>query len=154
MSSSVQLRPLGSGEATNVKVFARMKPSNLEETLQRHYVLDVHPNYVRIDGSVYTFDEMFGEAAQQQEIFDRVAQPTIKDIFDGYNGTIFAYGQTGSGKTYTMFGTEQCKGIIPRTVEHIFELADTQPEANYKITASMLEIYKESLSDLFALQPT
>lgn len=96
---------------------------------------------------------MFGETAHQQEIFARVAQPTIKDIFDGYNGTIFAYGQTGSGKTYTMFGTEENKGIIPRTVEHIFELADSQPEASYKITASMLEIYKESLSDLFALQP-
>lgn len=27
-----------------------------------------------------------------------------KQLFDGYNGTIFAYGQTGSGKTYTIFG--------------------------------------------------
>lgn len=105
MSNSMQLRALGPPEATNVKVFARMKPSNLEETLQRDFVLDVQPNYVRIDGSVYTFDEMFGEAANQQEIFARVAQPTIKDIFEGYNGTIFAYGQTGSGKTYTMFGS-------------------------------------------------
>jgi kinesin family protein 5 len=82
-----------------------------------------------------------------------VAQPTVKDIFDGYNGTIFAYGQTGSGKTYTMFGTDDNKGIIPRTVEHIFEVVEQHPEAKYKVTASMLEIYKESLADLFALSP-
>lgn len=28
----------------------------------------------------------------------------MKDILQGYNGTVFAYGQTGSGKTHTMFG--------------------------------------------------
>lgn len=41
---------------------------------------------------------------------------------EGYNGTIFAYGQTGTGKTFTMEGadTPELKGIIPRTIEWIF----------------------------------
>jgi len=33
---------------------------------------------------------------------------------------IFAYGQTGSGKTYTMLGSEDNRGIIPRAISQIF----------------------------------
>ena len=46
----------------------------------------------------------------------------------GYNCTIFAYGQTGAGKTYTMMGVNserndflEDRGLIPRTLEYIFE---------------------------------
>lgn len=118
-SSAAQLRP---EEATNVKVFARMKPADLEETLQRECMFELHPTSVSIDGAVYTFDQMFSDSATQEQVFGSVAEPTVRDIFEGYNGTIFAYGQTGSGKTYTMFGSEHNKGIIPRTVERIFSL--------------------------------
>lgn len=65
MSSSAQLMKMPSVESTNVKVFGRIKPSSLEETLQRKYLLEIQPNYVRIDSSIFTFDEMFGETATQ-----------------------------------------------------------------------------------------
>jgi len=45
---------------------------------------------------------------------------SVRDVFDGYNGTIFAYGQTGSGKSWSMMGeksVEELKGIIPRAGE-------------------------------------
>lgn len=38
-------------------------------------------------------------------------QPTLEDVFKGYNGTIFVYGQTSSGKTHTMMGPEGGKGM-------------------------------------------
>ncbi len=34
---------------------------------------------------------------------------------------IFAYGQTGSGKTYTMLGSRDQPGVIPRAMKQIFE---------------------------------
>ena len=40
---------------------------------------------------------------------------------DGYNVCVFAYGQTGSGKTYTMMGTEEDRGLIPRICKTMFE---------------------------------
>jgi Cdc6-like AAA superfamily ATPase len=47
---------------------------------------------------------------------------------EGYNCTIFAYGQTGSGKTFTMMGVDpaheqyhELRGLIPRTLEYLFE---------------------------------
>ncbi len=36
-------------------------------------------------------------------------------------GCIFAYGQTGSGKTFTMLGSPDQPGMIPRAVQQIFE---------------------------------
>ena len=48
---------------------------------------------------------------------------------------IFAYGQTGSGKTYTMMGrpgspTE--KGLIPRSVEQIFQTRQSLQSQGWK----------------------
>ena len=40
--------------------------------------------------------------------------PSISDVLNGYNGTIFAYGQTSSGKTYTM------RGITELALQDIF----------------------------------
>ena len=39
---------------------------------------------------------------------------------------VFAYGQTGSGKTFTMEGGERegQEGMIPKTIEKIFEETD------------------------------
>jgi hypothetical protein len=34
---------------------------------------------------------------------------------------IFAYGQTGSGKTFTMLGSPEQPGMIPRAMQQIFE---------------------------------
>lgn len=36
-------------------------------------------------------------------------------------GTIFAYGQTASGKTYTMLGSQDYLGVIPRAIHDIFQ---------------------------------
>lgn len=48
---------------------------------------------------------------------------------------IFAYGQTGSGKTYTMMGkpgNPDQKGLIPRTLEQVFETRQTLQSQGWK----------------------
>ena len=39
----------------------------------------------------------------------------------GYNATVMTYGQTGTGKTYTMMGSSEDPGLIPRAVRATFE---------------------------------
>lgn len=64
-----------------------------------------------------------------------VCTPLINNT---YPGTILAYGQTSSGKTYTMLGpekssadtdvtpsTDEERGIIPRTLQDIFQVRTT-----------------------------
>jgi kinesin family protein 3/17 len=70
----------------------------------------------------------------------------------GYNGTIFAYGQTGTGKTFTMQGvdTPELKGIVPRTIDWIFNSIKTYSDQNqnFLVRASFVEIYNEEVIDL------
>ena len=53
----------------------------------------------------------------------------------GYNACIFAYGQTGSGKSFSMMGTDDNKGIIPRLCEELFKRFENNkdPNLSYKV---------------------
>ncbi|KAI8980520.1 kinesin motor domain-containing protein [Pilobolus umbonatus] len=61
--------------------------------------------------------------------------------------TVFAYGQTASGKTY-VGGTETELGIIPRSVNNVFEYIKQAITREFLLRVSYLEIYNESIRDL------
>eukprot|EP01043_Picozoa_sp_COSAG02_P000632 COSAG02_NODE_12_length_58022_cov_242.077379_15_plen_1141_part_00 len=118
---------------------------------------------VHEDGSSRKFnlDSVFPPDTQQASVYDAVAKETVESVVRGYNGTIFAYGQTGSGKSHSMMGppelmrqlsvgdvTSDAKGIIPRTVDHLFQLIKASPDAEFKVSVSYLEVYQEQISDL------
>ena len=69
------------------------------------------------------YDYIFPPESQQIEVFEKVAQPVVDNVLNGFNGTIFAYGQTGSGKTHTIFGGngEESYGLIYRSIRRIFD---------------------------------
>ena len=101
----------------------------------------------------FTFDRVFDMSCQQADIFDFSIRNTVEDIMNGYNGTVFAYGQTGAGKSYTMMGDmtdSNKKGVIPRIAEQIFDaiLVNGNPQIEYTVGISYLEIYMEKLHDL------
>lgn len=96
-------------------------------------------------------------SSRQSDVFDFSIRPTVDDILNGYNGTVFAYGQTGAGKSYTMMGTdidsEASKGIIPRIVEQIFASILASPgNIEYTVRVSYMEIYMERIRDLLSPQ--
>jgi len=81
-----------------------------------------------------------------------MAEGLVWSAMDGFNATIFAYGQTGSGKTFTMKGNlRRSPGIIPLTVQDLFEYIKQTPEREFLLRVSYFEIYNESINDL--LQP-
>ena len=49
--------------------------------------------------NTFDFDWSFGPRASHREVYDEVCKPLVKNIFEGFNATVFAYGQTGSGTT-------------------------------------------------------
>ncbi|XP_068213634.1 kinesin-like protein KIFC1 isoform X2 [Palaemon carinicauda] len=100
----------------------------------------------------FTYDRVFQPSATQAEVFEEISQLS-QSALDGYNVCIFAYGQTGSGKTFTMEGVhnnEELEGMIPRTVKHIFRTMEELKGKGweYKVEASFLEIYNETIRDL------
>ena len=100
---------------------------------------------------VCTFDQVFDEESTQQEVFESVGKPLCEHALAGYNTTIFAYGQTGAGKTHTMHGPTSpadARGLVPRVMEHLFQLQALQSELRCHCVASYLEIHNETVIDL------
>ncbi|KAI8849547.1 P-loop containing nucleoside triphosphate hydrolase protein [Chytridium lagenaria] len=109
-----------------------------------------------------TFNKVCSPRAQQEDVFEecRVTE-MIMQALDGYSATIFAFGQTGSGKTFTITGpdtstTRECDpsrfGIIPRALQHLYQVLDQKqqesPNIECKVSAAYLEIYNEQVQDL------
>lgn len=100
---------------------------------------------------MFSFDQVFHPSSDQESIFEMVS-PLIQSALDGYNICIFAYGQTGSGKTYTMDGVPSNPGVIPRTVDLLFDSIKNYRNLGweYEIKVTFLEIYNEVLYDLLS----
>lgn len=64
----------------------------------------------------------------QRAVFERCAYDLVENMIRGVNSLLFTYGVTGSGKTYTMTGNANgdCSGIIPRSVDVIFNSIHNQ----------------------------
>uniref|UniRef100_A0A3B5B2H1 Kinesin-like protein n=1 Tax=Stegastes partitus TaxID=144197 RepID=A0A3B5B2H1_9TELE len=68
----------------------------------------------------YSFKKVFGVSVSQMELFEFVAKPLVDDLIRGKNGLLFTYGVTGSGKTFTMTGSPGQGGLLPRSLNMIF----------------------------------
>ena len=56
----------------------------------------------------------------------------------------------GSGKSYSMMGTVEQRGVIPRLCDALFERIQQADcaETSYKVEVSYMEIYNERVRDL------
>lgn len=102
------------------------------------------------DHCFYSLDASSQHFASQETVFDCLGRDILDNAFQGYNACIFAYGQTGSGKSFTMMGSQENKGIIPRLCDLLFDnIAKQQStELSYKVEVSYMEIYNEKVHDL------
>ncbi|KAM6186106.1 kinesin-like protein KIF20B [Rhynchocyon petersi] len=69
----------------------------------------------------FHFSKVFGPETTQKEFFLGCLMQLVKDLFKGQSRLIFTYGVTNSGKTYTIQGTEENIGILPRTLNVLFD---------------------------------
>ena len=89
--------------ATNVKVMCRFRPPSKGEKAEgASIVTSVDPSATSVtigaDAGMtiqqgvnkFNFDRVFDFVTTQQEVFQYSAQPLVKDIFAGYNCTLFA----------------------------------------------------------------
>jgi hypothetical protein len=127
----------------------------------------------------FQFSRIFAKNTPQEDLFEATTKPVIEAAFEGKNGLVFAYGVTNSGKTYTISGTEEQPGVLPRALKLIFQEIENRMQehkrqltlqasesdenesakvSNFEadnlfiVTASYLEVYNEFVYDL--LVPT
>ncbi|XP_011262990.1 kinesin-like protein KIF13B isoform X5 [Camponotus floridanus] len=108
------------------------------------------PKTFAFDHCFYSLEPGTENFASQEVVFDALGRDILDNAFQGYNACIFAYGQTGSGKSYTMMGSGDNKGIIPRLCDNLFDMIAKQQssELTYKVEVSYMEIYNEKVHDL------
>ena len=149
----------------NVQVYCRIRPLLTPPELRTGSVVTVLPGAgalqcwedaqtTRPKGSPFAFDGVFGPDASQEHVYT-VAEPVVRSVLAGYNGTIFAFGQTASGKTFTIQGPDlydpQQQGIVARTVSSLFaSVRDAEASWEFTIKVSCVEIYMERIRDLLA----
>ncbi|KAF7991842.1 hypothetical protein HCN44_010643 [Aphidius gifuensis] len=140
----------------NIKVAIKVRPlikrekeeqAKIQWTVQENTISHIGPKIGKAD-STYQFDHIFDSGKTNHDVFEATARPIVDAAMKGYNGTIFAYGQTSSGKTYTMMGCESEPGVIPLSVNRIFNFIENDPVRVYLLRVSYLEIYNEKIHDL------
>ncbi|XP_065609342.1 kinesin-like protein KIF20A isoform X1 [Cyrtonyx montezumae] len=68
----------------------------------------------------FTFSQVFGPETTQSKFFEGSTKEIVRAYINGVNGLVFTYGVTNAGKTYTIQGTSKDFGILPRSLDMIF----------------------------------
>ncbi|XP_027136956.1 kinesin-like protein KIF13B isoform X3 [Larimichthys crocea] len=157
----------------NVKVAVRVRPMNRrEKELNTKCVVEMVKNQTilhpsggnlgkgdsRSQSKVFAYDYCFWSMdetdkekfAGQEVVFQCLGESLLRNAFQGYNACIFAYGQTGSGKSYTMMGSVDQPGLIPRLCSALFERTQSEQreQESFTVEVSYMEIYNEKVRDL------
>ncbi|PRP82432.1 hypothetical protein PROFUN_10132 [Planoprotostelium fungivorum] len=116
-----------------IKVFLRVRPLNRDETSRGDTIcisacedpcaINIRaPKESKNNGEEnrFTFTGVLNEKTSQQEVFQVAALPIVRSLLEGHNGLLFSYGITNAGKTFTIGGTKIDPGILPRTLDVIF----------------------------------
>ncbi|KAK4630951.1 Kinesin-like protein [Fulvia fulva] len=132
-----------------------MSPATQETTIQPPEVTAdsrrvLEEKKFTFDKSFWSHNETDAHFAGQRDIYASFGEEFLDHNFDGYHTCIFAYGQTGSGKSYTMMGSLDQPGLIPRTCRGLFERIEAEQNGSitYNVHVSYFEIYNEHVKDL------
>ncbi len=141
-------------ERGNIRVFGRVRPFiPLDQSKETNLQVLPDENIIiiqtkQIKTRQFELDKIFPMNASQSRVFEDI-KPLLSSLLDGYNVCILAYGQTGSGKTYTMEGTSQEQGMIPRALAELFDRMQEKGQTHqFRISMSMVEIYNNEVRDL------
>ncbi|XP_043485779.1 kinesin-like protein Klp98A isoform X2 [Polistes fuscatus] len=137
-------------DGKRTRIFGTKTPGSCREIDREKY------KDFTFDHSYWSFDLTDDNYASQEEVFYDLGTDVIESAFEGYNACVFAYGQTGSGKTFTMMGSPESQGLIPRICKTLFArmAAGKESGASYRTEVSFLEIHNERVKDLLRIDQT
>ncbi|XP_020310170.2 kinesin-like protein KIF20A isoform X2 [Oncorhynchus kisutch] len=68
----------------------------------------------------FQFTQVYGPDTTQRQMFAGTVKRLVRDVLEGGNSVVFTYGVTNAGKTFTLLGPESDGGILPRSLNMIF----------------------------------
>ena len=154
------------GNRPSVIVATRVRPMNAREkaaaanrpvvTMKGKKTMVLNPKSLKDDIFTLDFALDSGDAEakthiSQDRVYQLCGEDVVGQVIDGVNVSVFAYGQTGSGKSYTMFGTEESPGLIPRILTNLFTRLDVRRKQmvwSWAMQCTMVEVYMGKYRDL------
>ena len=158
VSADNDIAVVSTAEASRVTVAVRIKPTDGAKTIMRFGPRGENAlRFGHLDGTKagedakgFAYDHVFDQSESQTDVYSALGPRVLEHVTTGHNASVFAYGQTGSGKTYTMLGTAEEPGLIPRLCDGLFREAGL---ATWTISLSFFEIYNEQVVDLLLVPP-
>ncbi|KAL4448014.1 hypothetical protein ABPG75_005233 [Micractinium tetrahymenae] len=100
-------------------------------------------------GQTYSFTRVFDRDTPQEEYYESTAAPLVRDLLrnPAHNSAMLAYGITAAGKTYTIEGTREQPGVLPRALVAVFQGLQSHVEP-VVARAAYYEVYNEQIYDL------
>lgn len=134
----------------SVRVFCRIRPKLMHEQSQAVFAKAVQDRVLLQESErCVKFDQVFSPLDNSQERVFQELRSLVQSALDGSSLTVLAYGQTGSGKSYTMHGSHEQLGIVPRLFQELFRLREGEREfVEVAVSASMVELCQDKLADL------
>jgi hypothetical protein len=140
-----------------VQIFFKLKPFSKDDQIpkedQRCYIykdtttIEIKPpkqsmyfkNHAQkeqLSNHILKFTNVFQSKISQKDFFAATLLPCFDRLISGENLLIFSYGVTNSGKTYSMQGNSKNSGLIPRTLNLLFNVikdnSDVKKSYKYK----------------------
>ncbi|XP_053688773.1 kinesin-like protein subito [Sabethes cyaneus] len=125
-----------SKDSETVRVYLRMRPCSKNNPYSTHENMLVVKNVDEYSPErQYMFTDIFNGHLSQAEVYDRCIKSAIRNITGDRGATFLTYGTSASGKTYTLLGTNNNPGIIPRAIEQIFveQASNISPHPSFRI---------------------
>lgn len=101
----------------------------------------------------FEFDRVFSHGSSQEKVYQEVAKQAVLDALCHLSSAAFiAVGPSGAGKTFLITGGAKRfadRGLIPRSISTLFDALAARPDgADFSVSVSFYEIYKDSVVDL------
>ena len=116
-----------------MQVYVRIKPCNDSTTIfsisGNHIIVQPPKDSVSFKNrsnagtktlQKFKFNKIYDSSVNQEKLFKDSALHVVQDFLMGKNTLLFTYGATSAGKTYTMLGTVREAGLIPRSLDVVF----------------------------------
>lgn len=105
---------------------------------------------------IYEFDKVLLPSVSQEDVFSATVMPLVDEMLPStgscenqrapQSSVIFAFGVSNSGKSFTLIGTQDEPGILPRSMSRLFD----QVTDDHRIWMSCVEVYNETVRDLLS----
>lgn len=126
-----------------MQVYVRIKPSKDNATILsisgNHVIVQPPKDSVSFKNRTnagtktlqkFKFNKIYDASVTQEHLFKDSAVFLVQDFLMGKSTLLFTYGATSAGKTYTMLGSIRDAGLIPRSLDVIFNSLDRKLISN------------------------